>query len=228
MKYLSLLLLLIGLNVGAVSPLTQTATIASLSQDPNGCFEDQTTSGAASLILDGALVDGPICVFAAAQQIAIEGSGSNAGVTATITGKSVDGVAISEDLTLSNGGTATSSLYYKSISSIPVDGSVDGNIEGGPLKTNGAVGPVIEPSYNRHEASFAIEVIVTGTLTYDVQYSFDECISSTAPIFNTHEILASKTATAVSNIMLPVSCFRVKYSAYTSGTTVLTTIQSPK
>ena len=147
---------------------------------------------------------------------------------ATITGKDTNNITISEVLTLSNGGTATSVLYYKSITSTAVDGAVTGNVEAGPLKANGAVSAMIVPDLKRYRPDFALEVRVTGTLTYDVEYSMDDCISGTAASWNTHEVLNSKTATDVSNVMFAIGCIRTKITAYTSGTTATTIIQYAK
>ena len=125
----------------------QVFTTTALTNDANGIFEDQTTGGAASLSLDGALVsDGVAYCYGTTgttkqgQLIAIEGTGNNSGITATITG-TLGGETVTEDLTLANNGTATSAKYYNTVSAISVDGAVTGNIEGGWLSssTNPAV-----------------------------------------------------------------------------------------
>ena len=72
--------------------------IAVLTNDANGIAEDQTTSGAADLSLDGALVSGGIATTtnSTAQMVAIEGTGNNSGITFTITGTDPNGQAHSE------------------------------------------------------------------------------------------------------------------------------------
>jgi len=211
--------------------LRTSVTIASLSNDANGCFADQTTAGAADLTLDGALVSGGVCVNGAAQKISIEGSGDNWGVVATITGTNSSNQKQVEELTLLNGGTATSVYYYKKIETIAVDGAVTGNIEGGPLSANGAVSPVLVPDVDNFSPSYPVEVDIT-TATYDVEYTLDNSpipiatAGATPETWNTHEILSGKTADAVSNILIPVSGIRLKFTAWTTGTGVLTINQS--
>ena len=118
----------------------QIITTIALTDDANGIFEDQTTAGAADLSLDGALVASGVayCYGEAlptakqGQLLAIEGTGNNSGVVATITGTFGGGAQV-EELTLANNGTATSANYWTTVTNIAVDGAVTGNIEGGWL-----------------------------------------------------------------------------------------------
>jgi len=229
-----ILIAFLAVSSFAAGPPRFSVSTTTLSNDANGCFADQTTAGAADLTLDGALVSGGVCVHAAAQQIAIEGAADESGVIATITGTSANGQKRVETLTLANASTATSVQYFKTIESISVDGALTGNIEGGPLSTNGAVSPSFAPDLGgKYEYQFPIEVIITGTLTYQVEYTLDEtpqtddsCGTCVEPDWNAHEVLTGKTATDVSNISLPVGGVRTKITAYTSGTTVTTALQS--
>lgn len=230
-KYLFILLFL---SVGATAEvLRKSVTLPTLSQDPNGCFADQTTAGAGDLTLDGALVVGGVCINNAPQKLSIEGSGDNSGVVATIVGTNADNQAQTEDLTLSNAGTVHSVYYYKKIESITVDGAVTGNIEGGPLSAQGAVSKVLIPDVRRYMAQYAVEVDIT-TATYTVEYTFDNTpiavrnVGDTPERWNDHEVLAGKTVDFVSNISLPVSGFRLKFTAWTTGTGVMTINQERK
>jgi hypothetical protein len=65
----------------------QIFTTTALTNDPDGIFEDQTTAGAGSLTLDGALVESGVAYCYGStgttkqgQLIAIEGTGNNSGV----------------------------------------------------------------------------------------------------------------------------------------------------
>jgi hypothetical protein len=72
-------------------------------------------------------------------------------------------------------------------------------------------------------------VVVTGTVTYSVQHTFDDPFSSTftpatATWFN-HEDLVSQTTSQDGNYAFPVRAIRVNQSAG-AGSTVMTVIQA--
>jgi hypothetical protein len=208
------------------------ANMPALSDDANGAFVDQTLGAAGALTLDGALVTGGVAYFAQAQKISIEGTGNNSGVTATITGTDADGTLVSEALTLANNGTATSVLYYKTITSITVSAALTGNIEGGPLATNGAVSRSLRVNGQQMNFKLGLFVDISGTLTYSAQYTYmqpeDEYAVSYSASADWRAVdgLSALSADAVSNIAYKVNACRLLLSAYTSGTAKLTVTQS--
>lgn len=208
------------------------ANITELSDDPNGICVDQTTAGAAFLDLDGALVVDGIAYMLEAQKISIEGTGSNSGIDFTITGTDADGTAISEVLAGANNGTATSVLYYKTVDSIYADGNVDGNVEIGPLATNGAVSKSLRVNGQQMDFKLGAFVLISGTLTCSAQYTPDQpedeySISYSASAdWRAFDSLSAITASAVSNAAYKVNACRLLISAYTSGSAKLTITQS--
>jgi hypothetical protein len=223
--------LIVGLFIftpyaGAANGLRTTTAILSLSNDANGCFADQTPGGAVAITLDGVLVTSGVCIHAAAQQIAIEGGDNNAGVDVVIVGTNADGSAQTETLTLSNGGTATSVYYYKTITSITTDGATAGNIEGGPLSTNGAVSETLTPDLVGHDPLMSIATLITGTMTYTIEHTSFNMPSAVVPVWFDTLDLAGKTASAEGNIVAPVGGVRINISAYTSGTAQLMILQA--
>jgi hypothetical protein len=208
------------------------ANITSLSNDANGVFVDQTTTGAGNLELDGVLVVDGVAVFEQAQKISIEGAGTNSGITATITGTDADGTVVSESLALADNGTATSVLYYKTITSIYVDGTVDGNIEGGPLATNGAVSRSLRVNGQQPNFKLGLFGDMSGALTYSVQYAYQQpedeyAISYSASAdWRPVDAMSAVTADSTSNIFYKVNAVRLLISAYTNGTCKLTVTQS--
>lgn len=208
------------------------ADLDELSDDANGAFEDQTLGAAGALDLDGALVVDGVAVFLQAQKISIEGTGNNSGVDATITGTDADGTVVSEVLTLANNGTALSVLYYKTITSITVDGALTGNIEGGPLATNGAVSRSLRVNGQQMNFKLGLFVDMSGTLTYSAQYTYmqpeDEYAISYSASADWRAVdgLSALTADGVSNLFYKVNACRLLISAYTSGSAKLTVTQS--
>ena len=213
----------------------QIITTIALTNDANGIIEDQTTGAAGALTLDGALVvDGVAYAYGVAlpnakqgQLIAIEGSGNNSGVVATITGTFGGGAQV-EELTLANAGTATSVKYWTTVSSITVDGAVTGNIEGGWL--SGSTSPMATLAYKTDyaqqpfNASIGVGVI-SGTLDYTVQHTFDLPQNSYGTsswdadaIWLSTDGLSAKTATDNGNYAFPVMGSSLIFNSYTSGT----------
>ena len=225
-----LLIFLVSTTAYGLGGKRQTVQISTLSNDANGCFEDQTTSGAATLLLNGVLATGTpaICRFASAQQISIEGTGTNAGVVAAIIGLGADGRDERENLTLVNAGTAKSVRYYIQIKSIDVDGAVDGNIEAGPLSTNGAVSASILPDLASYSALMSISVGITGTLTATIEHTSNRTPSTIEQRWFSTLDLTGLTADAEGNIVASVAGIRAKITSYTSGTLNLVILQELK
>jgi hypothetical protein len=152
----------------------QTFTLT-LAVDPNGVCVDQTTGGAGSLTLDGALVGTDvqkpgIYVSTTAQQMGLESAANLSGVTFTFTGKGYDanGIysdSISEDVTGPNATTVETTNYYLEISDIAVDGAVGSNVEIGPVDE--AMSPIIPLDY-LNSANTGLQTAVTGTINFDV------------------------------------------------------------
>jgi hypothetical protein len=80
-------------------------------------------------------------------------------------------------------------------------------------------------------ANIALNVVVAGTITYTVQYTFDDVFAPGYDPANgnwtNHPTLVTKTVTADSNISYPVRGIRVisPASPSSSGTATLTIIQ---
>ena len=202
-----------------------TVEITALSNDANGCFEDQTLAGAVAIALNGVLASGGVCTFAAAQQISIEGGGDESGVDVVIVGTNADGRYQAETLDLTNAGTAKSAFYYKTISSITTDGLTAADIEGGPLSANGAVTPTAIPDLAKFTALMSITGDVTGTLTFTVEHTQADMPSTTAVLWFDTVAMIAKTADVEGNIVAAVGGVRGKITAYTSGSLKVTILQ---
>lgn len=223
----------------------QVETSLTLINDPNGIFEDQTTAGAATLSLDGALVSGGVCyLYGAAsnrtihqaQKLAIEGSGNNSGVVATILGTGPGSEVTGEDLTLSNAGTATSTKYYKTITSITVDGAVTGNIEGGFLiaSTDPAVLLAFKCDYTQAPMNQSLRGVISSgaSLTWSAQYTMDMPQDDYGTVgfdnsatWSDVDGMAATATTDQGNTAFPVTAVRLEINSYTSGTIKFTAIQ---
>jgi hypothetical protein len=212
------------------------ADITSVINDANGVCVDQSTAGAAFLVLDGALVTAGVAVIGDGwgQKISIEGTGNNAAINFTITGTDPDGTAVSEILGGPNNGTVTSALYYETITSIYADGNVDGNVEIGPLSasTNAAVSKSLRVNGQQPNFKVGLFVDMSGTLTYSAQYAYQQPEDEYAVSYSASadwrgvDGLSALTADDESNLYYKVNAVRLIISAYTSGAAKLTAAQS--
>ena len=210
----------------------KTISTVTLTDDANGIAVDQTTSGAADLSLDGALVTGGVATAAEAQIVSIEGTGNNSGITFTVTGNDADGQEQSEAVTGANNGTAVTVAFFKTVNQIATSGAVTGNVEVGWLEADGAVTRSIVTNWRNSPYNQALLTVITGTLTYTVQHTEDAPEGTFTNTFSTDAEwrsttgLTALTATDEGNIAFPVRAVRLIITAYTSGTTALTSIQS--
>ena len=210
-------------------------TLTTLSDDDNGVCASQTPAagGEQSLSIDGALVSGGVATIAEAQIITITCAANETGRTFTVTGTDADGVTITEAVAGAAGALTTTS-YFKTITGITVDDDTAGAIIVGALSANGAVSKSIRVNRNQ-TSSFKLGLFVelSGASTYTVQHSPDWPESgdfaagySNAANWYATDGLTTLTATDESNIVLPVECVRLQYTAYTSGTGKLTVQQN--
>jgi hypothetical protein len=68
-------------------------------------------------------------------------------------------------------------------------------------------------------------VVASGTVTYKVQHTFDECITATPTTWFDHADVITKTANADGNYAFPVRGIRVTVTAGT-GSATMTVIQA--
>ena len=187
---------------------------------------DQTTGGAADLVLNGTLVTGGVATSAAAQKVSVEGTGDNSGITFTFTGTDADGSVETEVVTGANNGTATTTLYYLTIDTIAASGAVTGNVEVGWLKANGAVGKSLVQNLTNYFPEMSVTGIPTGTLTFTIQHTQDVMPSTVEPNWFDTVDMVGKTAQVEGNILLGIGATRGKITSYTSGTLKVTILQS--
>lgn len=208
-----------------------TVTTTTLTDDANGIAEDQTLAAAGDLTLNGDLVSGGIATAAAAQKVSIEGAGDNDLVNYTITGTDADGTSYSEVLAGADNGTSTTTGYFETVTEIAADDAIDGNVEAGWLKANGAVSRSIVTNWRNTPYNQAMFTIITGTLTYTVQHTAEAPEDTYTNTFQadatwrTTTGLSALTTSDKGNIAFPVRAVRMAITAYTSGTTSLTSIQ---
>lgn len=217
----------------------QVATSVTPTDDDDGIFQLQTLAGSGALTLNGALVTSGIAyaytsadTTAQAQKVSITGTGNNSGITATIVGTDAGGASLTSTITLANNGTATTTLYYRTVSSVTVSGAVTGNIKGGWVAANGFA--LREFYLDRQQLPGNVElnvVVVSGTLTLTAQYSAtvrDPQVTTSysgSATWQSVDGLTAITATASSNLAYNVVATRLTCTSWTSGTAIYTATQ---
>lgn len=156
--------------------------------DPDGIAENQTTAGAANLVLNGALADlGTALQFdigdsyssgCGGVRIAIDSAGDVSTVVFTVTGKDQDGIATTETITGVTTTAVESVTYWSQITQISTDIAAGSNVFVGPVDE--VITKTIPLNYRAGDgATFAVDV--TGTIDYTVNETLDKIHELSSP-----------------------------------------------
>jgi len=190
--------------------------------DPDGIFTVDTVTVAGALTLAGALVTLTVATMDYARRIGILSSGVDTGITFTIVGTDADGRAISEAVTGGSSTTATSVLYFKTITSITASGAAAGNV------TIGTVDELVSRTipldhYDKYAPTISVEA-VTGTLDITIEESFSDMWSDTAFVFQA--AMSNLSGVTHADLDRHVHGMRVEFNSYTAGADVRLSITS--
>jgi len=148
----------------SVGPLTASST--------NNIATAQSLGAAGALTLNGSLASGGVATIANPQRIGIKSVGDDSARTWTVTGTNWSGSTISETFKgATAGATVNSALSYATVTSIALDGATAGNV------TVGTTGLGSSPWVrfdNWAHPTLAIQCVVTGTVNYTFESSFDD------------------------------------------------------
>jgi len=113
--------------------IKSSAVITTTALDADGLSTAAAVGNNAALTLGGALTSGGAYTAdtGTARQITLLSAGDDSGKTFTVVGTDVNGDALSETVTGANAGTATSTGYFATISSITAVGNPAGNMSAG-------------------------------------------------------------------------------------------------
>ena len=113
--------------------LKSSAVITTTALDADGLSTAAAVGNNAALTLGGALTSGGAYTAdtGTARQITLLSAGNDSGITFTVVGTDINGDALSETVTGANAGTATSTGYFATISSITAVGNPAGNMSAG-------------------------------------------------------------------------------------------------
>lgn len=194
--------------------------------DPDGIAENQTTPGAADLVLNGALADLGGGVFDVADagysagisgvRIAIDSAGDISGVIFTVYGTDQDGESVTETITGVTTTAVNSTTYWQTITRIAADSAVASNVFVGPI--NQIVSPTIPLNWRDHyPATFAVTGLA-GTVQFDVQQSLSDFETDTDPDdMIWYDSQTDKTANVAGELARYATGCRLRWDSYSSG-----------
>lgn len=161
-----------------------------------------------------------------AHLVIITPSGSVTG-NYSLTGTDADGNAQTETLATDTVNAVTSAKYFKTLTEVLAPSGIGANtVDIG--WTDDAVSPTWIPDYKQNTFSIGIGVDVSGTISADIQHTFDDCFDSSiaysARSWQDHASLAAVTADASGNYAAPVRGIRILLNSLTATATIKVTL----
>jgi len=183
--------------------------------------------GAGAITLNGSLVSGGVATLDIARRVGLGSGGVDTGITFTVIGTNRFGGALSETVTGAGaGGTAITTQDFKTVTSVTHTGSVAGTLVIGTLAaTSSASSEWVVLDTASDPMNMGIAVVVSGTINYTVEYTYDDPsnpFTATFPtVFNiTSGSLTAKAATGDSQANKfdwPIFAVRLTVNSYTTG-----------
>ncbi len=202
-------------------PQIITLSYADLNNSASSICASQSAVGAVNLLINGALASGGVSTTTVAQKVVITSAGDDSGITFTITGTNADNQTISEVVTGANTTTATSTIYYKTVTSILTSGSTTSTVTVGYSASNGSSNMIVT-DWSQSPFNPTFEVTVSGTISYSVQVTQDDIYAIANPtwldpIWMTSQSLTSATTTKLNSIVSPCRATRIIINSISSG-----------
>jgi hypothetical protein len=205
-------------------PITFTKTLAASSAN-NICLS-QKPGGAGALTINGAAATAGVATLDTQRIVGITSDANDSGNTLTITGTDGYGRTISETVTGPNTTTVSSTLNYKTVTSITISGAAVGNFT---IGTTGVGASEWHPvDYIGNPTNTSIACVVAGTVNYTVQHTHDDIfdpVTALNPTAINHASLAAQTATGDGNYAFPIRAIRVVINSGT-GSVASTILQA--
>lgn len=202
-----------------------TVTRALLTGDPDGIAQNQTTSGAADLLLNGALVAGGIALLTSQRKVAAHSTGNISTVVFTVYGTNDAGQSITDTITGVSNTTVSTTLDFKTVTRVAASATVGTNVEVGTTGVGASMPIPLDLYLDPFNVSLYIDV--SGTVDVTLEYTGDaDVLTSTGPfVWFAHADLTGVTADDVGTIISPVTAVRLVTNSGT-GSAELTVVQA--
>ena len=190
----------------------------------------QQAAGAGSLLLNGAAVVHGVASFGTAEteyqevgyQLCLVSTGNLSGVNFTVTGTDAEGNALSEIIAGPNNNTVETTGYFKTVTSITVDGAVGTNVTIGTVDEF-VTKPIPVDIYCDMTT---LDVDVSGTINYTSQFCYQRPTAGETPVWGD-----SIAAGAVDASYIHEGCIgavRLLGNSFTAGATIALLIRQPR
>lgn len=200
------------------------------SADTNGITTSSSYGAAGDIDLDGILVVDGVAVLDTPRRVIVTPAGNETGRNFTFYGTIEGGAIVSQTVAGSN--VAFGPDYdFATITRITVDAATASTIEIG-TNTVGAT-RWIQPSVEMTPIQISLAVVVSGSVNFTVQYTYDQPNPRAWPVTLPVPIplpwdltaLQNKTSNTASDIDVPIAAYRLQINSGT-GTATLTAIQA--
>ncbi|HZS57527.1 MAG TPA: VCBS domain-containing protein [Bryobacteraceae bacterium] len=203
-------------QLGPLSPLTT-----------NGIATAQAPAQATNLTLSGSLVSGGVATLDNPRRVAITTTSNETARTFTIYGTNRTKQNISEAIKGTNGSAVYTSNDFKTVTQISVDAATSGNVEAG---TNGVAStPWFNADYHTTPLNLGVSVVVSGTITYNVEYTYEDLnnpVNGVFPALWVNAIMSNKTTNldATNTFSFPVTALRLTQTTNTTSSYATITV----
>jgi hypothetical protein len=197
--------------------------VAGTALDADGVALAQAVGSATDLTLSGVTGSGNISGVGIGQIITVTSAGNDSGITFTIYGTNPSGNAISQTITGANAGVASTTVPFRSVTRVASSAAAAGNVSVG--WTAVAYSRWLVLDYFAVDFQVGIGFYVSGTVDYDLEYTYDDPDGTVVPTVFVPTALDGKTAAADGSLSSPVRAVRVKVNSGT-GTATATVIQT--
>lgn len=209
--------------MGLPSSVVKTLAAASA----NNISLSQSPGAAGNLLINGSAASGGVATLDTQRRVIITSAGNDSGRTFTVYGTNQTGNQISESIAGANVGAAATLSGFLTVTRISVDAATAAAVTAG---TNG-VGSTPWQTMNWHIAPFqvTVAVIVSGTVNYTVEYTYDDPnnlpAGITQPGIFSPTAMTAQTTTLDGSLVGPVAAVRLTINSG-AGSVRFITLQS--
>lgn len=204
--------------------------------DADGICQSQTPGAAGNLTINGALATSGVATLTSTnctqRRVRITCAGADSARTFTVYGTQAGGAQVVEEMAGSGGSTTDSRFDYATVTRVAVDAATAGAVTVG-TNTLGST-PWYLPDIHAKPFAIGIGAVVSGTVNYDIQHTFDNVLltngrmavadATLIPDVFDHSDLAGETASQNGNYAFPCQGIRLEVNSGT-GTVEFTLIQ---
>jgi hypothetical protein len=207
-------------------PVVLAKTLAAASV--NTIAQSQSLGAAGNFSLNGSAASAGVATLDTQRRVLVTSAGNDSGITFTVFGTNQGGNAIQETVTGAIAGAAATNQDFLTVTRVANSGATASTVQVGTNGVGSSPWALIDPHVT--PCNLGLGVVVTGTATFTVEYSYDDITSLAPGVFaNVFALaaLAAKTTNTDSNITWPIRAVRLTLTSNTPpGGATLTAIQA--